>query len=179
MDDFWGVVWGASIALIASIVGGLLTAVVGPALSRRAEVAARKEERRTVADDEKRRVLRETIHALDQALRLWVEAVGSGRQKDADARRLDAREALVTLRLWTTEEEAAVADTAVSVLMNRDKWEALLCYSAWSQTAAAWFRGTTPPEAFKEEYKRSVAATRPVVDEVRQRDEAAADKTAT
>jgi len=170
MDDFWAVVWGASIALIASIVGGLLTAVVGPALSRRAEAVTRREQRRTVADDEKRRVLRETVHDLDQALRLWVEAIGTSRQTDANEHRLEARKALVTLNLWITEEERAVADTALHVLTNREKWDAVLWYSAWSDTAASWFRGTTEPRDFQKQYEHYADESRPTVAKARDRE---------
>ena len=171
MDDFWGVIWGAGIALFAAIAGGFLTAVVGPALSRRAEAAARREERQTVADDEKRRVLRETLHALDQALRMWVEAMGKGRLADAEARRLDAREALVTLSLWTAEDEQVVASSAVSVLVYSNKWEAALRYGAWSNTAASWFRGGTTIEAFEDQFELFVHKTRPTAEAARAAEE--------
>lgn len=151
-----GVIWGAGIALLASIAGGLLTSVVGPALSRRAEQQASDRARTRAADDERRSQQRAAIHAVNEGLRLWVEAWGQKKQAEKLAARLDVRRHLVTLRLWTSHEEAIVGELAMQVLTAPTAWDGVNRYGAWDDCVVRWFRGVLAPQDFAAAYVRGV-----------------------
>jgi len=158
MDDFWGVVWGASIALVASVIGGALTAVVGPWLARKADVRSRRNERDLVAADEKRRVLREAIYVISEGLRKRAEALGGGEMGVAQEHRLDVRSELIKLRLWTSEDEPYVAESVVDALSADDAWDAVAAYGAWDRCAVSWFRGALAGPDFKAAFDADIAA---------------------
>jgi len=155
MGDVSGVLWGALIALLASVTGGVLTAVVGPALSRRAEERVRAEVEAAQAAAERQRVLRQAIHDVSEGLRAWVEAWGSQRLDDRRRARESVRTASLQLRLWTTREERVV-QTVTDVLTARDPYDAAARFGAWDTAAVDWFRGALPTERFAELYQATV-----------------------
>lgn len=146
VDDFWGVIWGASIALVASIVGGALTALAGPALARKAEA----KERLRVSEAERREVVRQAIQDASLAMRrasiAWIA--------DQDAATVALTEEIdvisISLRLRTTQDEAVV-ERSLGFASIQDTHEAFIAHSvAWERVAALWFRGTVTNEDFED-----------------------------
>lgn len=156
MDDFWGVVWGASIALVASVTGGALTAVVGPWLARTADERSRRDERALVAAEEKRRVVRESIHVISEGLRKRAEALSLDSPNVVQKQRLEVRAELIRLRLWTSEDERQVAETVVDALATNDVFDAVAAFGAWDRCAVAWFRGALAGADFEDAFDADI-----------------------
>lgn len=157
MDGVAGVLWGAVIALVASVLGGLLTAVVGPWLGRRAEHRARERQAATEAAAERERVLRDVIQRISEGLRLWAEAWGRSQRAARDQARHEVRDANLVLRLWTSDVERSVGMCVVDVLEADHPFDAVNRYSAWDDAALQWFRGTLPVEDFGRVYRELIA----------------------
>lgn len=173
MDDVSGVLWGALIALVASVLGGLLTAVVGPWLARRAEHRAREKQAAAERAAERERVLRDSIQRVSEGLRLWCEAWGQGKTEDQRMARRSVREANLTLRLWTSEEEKSVGACVVHALRAENEFDAAVRYGAWDDAVLQWFRGALPVEDFGRTYRELIANQ---ADWAREKHEAAVDE---
>jgi hypothetical protein len=158
MEEFSGVLWGALIALVASVLGGLLTAVVGPWLARRSELRTRAAQKAAEAAAERETVLKDAIKRISEGLRLWAEAWGRSNTPEKEEHRREVREANLTLRLWTTDAERAVGMCVVNVLEAKHPYDAVNRYSAWDDAALQWFRGTLSADQFGQAYQRLVAA---------------------
>lgn len=149
MDDFWAVVWGASIALVASVIGGFMTSVLGPWLARRAD--EKQSEGAQIA--EKREVLRQALWDAMIAVRAY--ATHPWEDQDQQLANMDALDVpLLRIRLWTDHDERAVADSLQEVAAQTEQDEALNLAPAWEEVAVRWFRGELRSEHFAAEFKR-------------------------
>ncbi|MBF4578933.1 hypothetical protein [Frigoribacterium sp. VKM Ac-2530] len=152
MDDFWAVVWGATIALFASVIGGFMTSVLGPLLARRADERARA---KAIAE-ERRAVLRQAIWDASIALRNYAVTPDSQAAEKYEAMNT-VETHMVKIRLWTTHEEGAVADT-LGIVMSKDEHAEVMAYApVWEKAAAQWFRGQIADADFKERFDRAGA----------------------
>jgi hypothetical protein len=149
MDDFWAVIWGASIALVASVIGGFMTSVIGPWVARRADAKAAK----LAAADARRDVLRQAIWDASIALRAYAVAPQNDLARIIET--MDEVELhMVKIRLWTTHEERAVADCLMRVLAVTDRSVVIAISPAWEEVAARWFRRDVNNESFTAEFER-------------------------
>lgn len=150
MDDAWAVVWGAGIALVASVIGGFMSSVVGPLVSHRADQRIRD---RSAADD-RRAVLQRAILDASVALRAYWFARSLGDDKLTIEKMDVAERHMLTIKLWTTEEESAVGESLMRVLAVGDVDTIAAAAHAWEDVAARWFRGSVSNEAFVSEFER-------------------------
>jgi hypothetical protein len=150
MDDGWAVVFGAAIALIASVVGGVMSTVIGPFLSRRADA----NERRRVASEERRGVLQTTISDASLSLRAYALARRTGDPKESRQTREEVVGHMIRLRLWTTQAEKEVADRLMHALSLEDAEQAYAAAWAWERLAARWFRRALADEDFADTYEQ-------------------------
>lgn len=169
MDYVSGVLWGALIALVASVTGGVLTALVGPALARQADRRARAEAAAVEAAATREKVLRESIHDIAEGLRKWVEAWGHQHWGDKAEARESVRAATLQLRLWTTIGERIVGASVTEVLTAPDAIEATARFGAWDTAAVDWFRGGIRVEEFQSMYQQALEAQFDWIEEERQR----------
>jgi len=150
MDDFWGVVWGASIALVASVIGGFMTSVLGPLLSRRADQRAQLVD----AETERRERIRQAIQDASVCLRRAVFAWDKN-DKDARDRHLEDADVIsITLRLSTTHAERLVEQNLTVVMAESTRNELLIGAAAWEVAASDWFRGVVENGDFQEAFLR-------------------------
>lgn len=163
MDEFWAVVWGASIALIASVVGGLLTSVVGPWLSRRADKADREQQAAAVARESVRAALQDISIGMNSAL----FAMGRDDQEALKVAQYAVNRAQITLRMWTSHEERDVELAVYSVMGTEEVNDAVLAVSAWEDVAARWFRGVLHPKNFMNEFEESLERRAPLAEQWR------------
>lgn len=150
MDDGWAVVFGAAIALIASVVGGVMSTVIGPFLSRRADA----NERKRVALEERRSVLQTTISDASLSLRAYALARRKGDPQESRETREEVANHMIRLRLWTTQEEKEVADRLMHALSLEDAEQAYAAAWAWERLAARWFRRALTDEDFADTYEQ-------------------------
>lgn len=150
MDDGWAVVFGAAIALMASVVGGVMSTVIGPFLSRRADA----NERKRVALEERRGVLQTTISDASLSLRAYALARVKGDQKESDQTKEEVVNHMIRLRLWTTQEEKEVADRLMHALSLEDAEETYAAAWAWERLAARWFRQALTDDDFADTYEK-------------------------
>jgi len=168
MDDFWAVVWGASIALFASVIGGLLTSVVGPWLSRRAAKADRDEQAVAVA----REAVRSAVQDVAIGMNNWLFAMGRGDQDGKKLAQHAVNEAQVALRMWTTHEERSLETSVYTVMGNSEVNEALVAVAAWEDQTARWFRGVLDADDFMSEFEEAIERNTPLAAKWRAAEEA-------
>lgn len=174
MDDFWGVIWGATIALVASVVGGLLTSVVGPWLTRRADQADRKQQAAALTRETVRGALRDISIGMNNR----INALGAGDEEAGNLAMQAVTEAQITLRLWTTHEEVDIETLVHSVLATGDVNEALIRVATWEEQTALWFRGVLEAKDFESSYDAALEKRAPLAERWRAEQAAAAAEAA-
>lgn len=137
MDDSWAILWGAGIALFSSILGGVLTSLVGPWMTRRADERVRLAQ----TSDASREVVRGALRDVGIGLHQWIDGKLKGDPELTSLGESAVVEAQATLRLWTSHEEREVESTVTTVLGAPDTGGAILRVAAWETCAAFWFRG--------------------------------------
>ena len=160
MDEFWGVVWGASIALVASVVGGALTALVGPALARRAEASSKE----VASEQERWETIRQAIQDASVLMRRASMAWEMGEKRKAEMILEEVDVVAITLRLRTTHEERSIARALSHASAEEDARSLIIHSVAWERAAADWYRGAVSTEDFDAacERERSLANERMV-----------------
>lgn len=166
MDDFWGVIWGAGIALFASVIGGLLTAVVGPWLARR---AARAEENRRSAAASRAQV-RTALSAVAIGMNHWLFAREAGDQDGVKKARYEVAEAQIALRMWTSTDEKDVDGLIYGVMGSGEFNDSLLRVTAWEHATSRWFRGDLDASGVGKAYEENLETGAPLAAKWREED---------
>jgi hypothetical protein len=144
---------GAAIALVASVVGGFMSSVIGPLLSRRAET----KDRELAASTERWSVIQATILEASLGLRAYSVARHLNRVEDITRVMHEVENHMIRLRLWTSDDEKDVADRLMHVLSIDDIAETSAAAWAWERVAARWFRKTVSDADFAGEYDKARA----------------------
>lgn len=144
--------WGAGIALVASLLGGALTTIVGPWLARGAEEGLRK---KRVAEDE-RNVVREAIRDATLAQHEWLDGY---LRRDRVLREKGKAQVIVastTISLWTSFDERWIELTLLDSIAGTSPGDAAVRIGAWQATASAWFRGVLASGNFQADYQEGL-----------------------
>lgn len=173
MDDSWAVLYGAGVALVASILGGVLA---GPWLTRRADERVRVHQ----ASDAAREVVRGALRDIAIGLHHWLGGKTQGDAKRAAKGEQVVVEAQTTFRLWTSHEEREIESSVYGVLAAEDAPGAVVLLGTWEACAALWFRGeldaTKLGREFREGVERNAAKAEAWRTEINERSENQAPK---
>ena len=140
---------GAAIGFGASVLGALLTSIIGP-------VVARWQERRTVGHETTREVQRESIIEITHLNLKWIEAWRTGDAVEIDKASNAIRTANVRLRMWVNGDARSVAGLVYKMLSAKSFSEAVAFGHSWDEIAMEWYRGAIPDRKIETAYEETV-----------------------
>ncbi|GAB3605325.1 hypothetical protein GCM10027413_07340 [Conyzicola nivalis] len=149
--------FGAAIGFGASVLGALLTSIIGP-------VVARWQERRTVGYETTREVQRESIIEITHLNNKWIEAWRTGDEVEIDKASNAIRTANVRLRMWVNGDARSVAGLVYVVLSAESFSEAVALGHSWDEIAMEWYRGAIPGRRLETAFEEQVEYARALRD---------------